>query len=121
MRCLSNNIFQGLFRAVGLFRQFAFQVCGLIPVDHTPLGQFIDHGSHFRELLPHFFSFRVSQVADRIAGGFAVIAVSFTPFYRLAGIFFCSTVIGHSINLNPVLSGRAKVRSGALITKFSGI
>ena len=76
--------------------ELALQIARLVPMDHTTLGELIDHCYHRRRLLTgsglvvHFL-----EVADSVTGSFTIIAVTLTTLGGLTHIFLSCLVICH--------------------------
>ena len=95
--------------------QFALQICRLVLVDDTLLGQLIDHGSNLRQLLAGcFILLDRPQVTDRIPRGLAIVFVTIPAFFGLPYIFLGCLMISHELDNFRT----AKVRAITGITKF---
>jgi len=91
------------------------QVRRLVLVNDPLLSQFVDHRGYFRQFFTSFLLYLdLLQIADRITGSFAVIAVTIPALFSLPYIFFCCLVICHELDIFRT----AKVRPLAGTTKI---
>ena len=82
-----DNLF-GSSEGVDPASQLAFQVRSLILVNNALFGQLVDHGGYFRQLFASFLlPLDLSQVTDRITGGFAIVAITIPALGGLPYIF----------------------------------
>src|SRR5687768_5993915 len=89
---------------------------GSVFVNDASLSQLINHGYrcwHFIRCF--FFVLYLAKITNCITGCFAIILISFTAFFSLAGIFLCRFMICHVL----FFLRTAKVRLQRLSAKES--
>jgi hypothetical protein len=105
------------FQGIHLPGQLALQICRLILVYNTLLGQPVDHGSNLRQLLTGRLILLYSpQVTDRIPRGLAIVLVTIPALFSLPYVFLRCLMISHEHDNFRT----AKVRAFTGITKFMG-